>query len=166
MPAAFDEARRVAHLFKTALDHLNLASYPKTSGGTGLHIYVPLDGSTSFEDVRRFAQAICRMVHDADAEATTFEWEIDKRAGKVFLDANMNRSLASAAAPYSLRSRWDAPVAMPCSWDELDEISPSDFTIATGVHRIVETGDVFEDVVADGQDLRPALRDLGLRESR
>jgi len=163
-PASFDEARSVAALFKEALDHLGLRSYPKTSGGTGIHIYVPLDGTSTFEEAREFAQRICRMVHSADPGATTFEWDIGKRAGKVFLDANMNRSMASAAAPYSLRSKWGAPVSMPFDWAELETISPEEFTIETAVQRLGELGDLFAGVVEQPQSLQSAARDLRIGE--
>jgi len=161
-PAAFDEARAVAGLVKQALDHLGLESFPKTSGGTGIHIYVPLDGTSTFEEVREFAQRLCGIVHSADRSATTFEWDIGKRAGKVFLDANMNRSLASAAAPYSLRSKWGAPVSMPFSWDELETIDPERFTIETAARVVHERGDVFVGVVEERQSLKSAARELGI----
>lgn len=165
-PAAFDVARSVATLFKQALDHLGLTSFPKTSGGTGIHIYVPLDRTSTFEEVREFAQRLCGIVHSADPSATTFEWDIGKRAGKVFLDANMNRSMASAAAPYSLRARWGAPVSMPFSWDELETIDPNDFTIETAVSRVHESGDLFAGVVEEPQSLKVAAHELGIGERR
>lgn len=157
-PAGFEETRYVASLVKVVLDGLGIASYPKTSGRTGMQIYVPTDGEHPYDDVRRFVTKACALVHRADPGATTLEWDISKRAGKVFLDANMNRAGASLAAAYSVRAAWSAPVSMPFPWEVLGTIQPSDFTIAT-VPQIVDgaTEDAFAGVAAGGASLADAL---------
>ncbi|HVL65615.1 MAG TPA: non-homologous end-joining DNA ligase [Actinomycetota bacterium] len=161
-PAGWDDVRHVADLIRVALERLDLASVPKTSGRSGMQVFVPLDGSQPFEVVRRFVNEVCTLVHRAEPSATTFEWQIARRAGKVFLDANMNRRAASFAAPYSVRADWDAPVAMPFTWAEIDEIDPHAFTIATAIPRINERDDPFAAAAERGADLTPALRALGL----
>lgn len=102
------------------------------------------------------------MVHAADPDLTTFEWDMGRRAGKVFLDANMNRSMASAAAPYSLRSKWNAPVSMPVAWEEVPRVDPTRFTIETAVGRLAERGDIFAGALSQAQALGPVMRELGL----
>jgi bifunctional non-homologous end joining protein LigD len=126
-PADFNDTRYVARLVKTVLDQLQLASYPKTSGGTGMQIYVPLDGTSEYELMRAVVGRICLLVHRADPEATTLEWEVSRRAGRVYLDANMNRAGASFSAPYSVRAKWNAPVSIPFAWDELDTVESALF---------------------------------------
>lgn len=160
-PAGLDEVRNVASHLKVVLDRLGLSSYPKTSGATGLQIYVPLDGKHTYAEVRGFVGVLCGMVHQADPDTTTMEWEIAKRAGKVFLDANMNRAGASLASAYSLRPKEDAPVSLPFEWGELDDIDPYQFTIATVFDRITEAGDPFLGLAeSKGHSLTKPMDDL------
>lgn len=162
-PAGFEEIKQVARLIKLSLDRLDLDSYPKTSGGAGLQIYVPLDGTATYEDARRFVMEISRLVHLAAPTLTTLEWEVRRRAGKVFLDANMNRAGASFAAPYSVRARWAAPISMPFQWDTLETLDPESFTLPSAVEHVLAAPDPFAPVAAGEQDLRPAMADLGLQ---
>lgn len=167
-PATFDDVRRVARLVDVVLRELGLHSHAKTSGATGLQVFVPLDGRATYREVRAFVGALCRMIHAADPESTTLEWEVARRAGRVFLDANINRAGASIASAYSARARWDATVSMPFAWDELDRIDPYEWTIASAVGRIAERGDPFAGVArGPGQSLDAALGELGIpRDAR
>jgi bifunctional non-homologous end joining protein LigD len=97
-PAGWAEVQHVASLIKIVVDRLGLRSYPKTSGATGMQIMVPLDGTHDFGEVRRFIGAVAELVHAADPDTTTLEWDVSRRAGKVFLDVNMNREGANIAA--------------------------------------------------------------------
>jgi bifunctional non-homologous end joining protein LigD len=161
-PAGIDETKAVAKLVKVSLDGLGLTSYPKTSGATGLQVYVPLDGSSTYAKVRALVTAVCALIHRADPALTTMEWEVERRAGKVFLDANMNRAGASLAAPYSVRAQWDAPVSMPFVWDELDAIRPEDHTLVSAVGGLPVAGDPFAPLVTGpGQSIDGALAALG-----
>jgi DNA primase len=91
------------------------------------------------------------------------EWDVARRAGKVFLDSKMNRAGASLAAAYSVRAEWGAPVSMPFTWDELDEVDPAAHTLASALDRIAAAGDPFEPVWAGpGQSLTNAAAALGL----
>jgi bifunctional non-homologous end joining protein LigD len=160
-PAGWDEVRHVARLIELVLGRLELVSYPKTSGATGMQIMVPLDGRHDFSDVRRFIGAVAELVHGADPETTTMEWEVSRRAGKVFLDVNMNREGANIAAAYSVRPEPCATVSTPFLWDELDRVEPAMFTMETIFDRIAEAGDPFLPVATEpGQSLDRALDEL------
>lgn len=168
-PATFEDVKHVAALVKVVLDQLGLASYPKTSGATGMQIMVPLDGTVTYDWVRGFVGAISDLVHKADPEHTTLEWEIPKRTGKVFLDVNMNREGANIAAAYSVRPEPGGTVSAPFSWDELDDIDPTGCTMETMMGRVEKVGDPFLPVAeGPGQSITAALEKLevGPRKAR
>jgi bifunctional non-homologous end joining protein LigD len=161
-PAGWTEVAHVASLVKLVLDRLQITAYPKTSGATGMQIMVPLDGSHDYAQARGFIGAVADLVHGADPESTTLDWEVSRRAGKVFLDVNMNRAGANIAAAYSVRPEPGATVSTPFDWDELGEVHPSRFTMATIFRRIEARGDPFAPVAEDaGQSLTEALAALG-----
>ena len=160
-PATFDDVKHVATLVKVALDQLGLRCYPKTSGATGMQIMVPLDGTLTYDWVRGFVGAVSDLVHAADPDTTTLEWEIPKRTGKVFLDVNMNRQGANIAGAYSVRPEPGATVSAPFTWEEIDDIEPSDFTMATMMARVEAAGDPFLEVAeGPGQSIDAALKKL------
>jgi bifunctional non-homologous end joining protein LigD len=166
-PAGWAEVRHVARLIKLVLDRLGIVSYPKTSGATGMQIMIPLDGSHDYSDVRAFIGGLADLVHGADPETTTMEWEVSRRAGKVFLDVNMNREGANIAAAYSARPEVRATVSTPFTWDELEAIEPGLFTIATVFERIAAVGDPFLPVATEpGQSLDAALAELDVQRPR
>ncbi len=103
-----------------ALQTLELESYPKTSGATGIQIYVPVEPGWSYDQVRDFVGTVGRMIERADRERVTMAWQIDKRTGKVFIDHNMNRSGANISAVYSLRPEPGATVSTPLTWEEVE----------------------------------------------
>jgi bifunctional non-homologous end joining protein LigD len=159
--AGWDEVRHVAQLVKVVLDRLGIVSYPKTSGATGMQIMVPLDGTVDYDHVRGFVGAVSDLVHAADPETTTVEWEVSKRSDKVFLDVNMNREGANIAAAYSARPEPGATVSAPFEWDELDDVEPRMFSIETIFDRIAEVGDPFLPVArGPGQSLDDAIEHL------
>lgn len=159
--APWDMVQYVGALVKVVLEQLGLESYPKTSGATGLQIMVPLDGSHDFTEVRKFVGAVSTMVHEADKDVTTMEWEVKKRPRAVYLDVNMNREGANIAAAYSVRPEPEASVSTPFTWDEIEDIHPKDHTIATIFDRIASVGDPFLPVAeGPGQNLDAALKQL------
>lgn len=161
-PAGYDEVRHVAKLIKVVLDQLGLESYPKWSGATGMQIMLPLDRSHTYDEVRGVIGTISDLVHEADKQATTLEWEVKRRTGKVFLDVNMNRQGANIAAAYSVRPEIGAPVSTPVTWDEIDELDPSNYNIETIFDRLAEVGDLFLPVAeGPGQSLNDAIEKLG-----
>jgi bifunctional non-homologous end joining protein LigD len=160
-PAGFDEVKHVAYLVKVVLDKLGLRCYPKTSGATGMQIMIPLDGSHDYDSVRGFVGAVSDLIHEAEPKVTTLEWEVSRRTGKVFLDVNMNRGGANIAAAYSVRPEPGATVSTPFTWDELEDIVPTDFTIETIWERIREADDPFLPVAeGPGQSLSAAIKQL------
>ena len=105
--------------------------------------------------------AISDLVHAADAETTTLEWEVRRRTGKVFLDVNMNREGANIAGAYSLRPERGATVSTPLRWEELPEVHPSEFTMETVLERVAEIGDPFLEVAEGrGQSLDEVMQRL------
>lgn len=159
--AGWDEVRYVAGLVKVVLDQLGVQAYPKTSGATGMQIMLPLDGSHDYVEVRRFVGAVSAMVHEADKDATSMEWEVTKRGDSVYLDVNMNREGANIAAAYSVRPEPEGSVSTPFHWEELEEIHPKDYTMATIFDRIAEVGDPFLPVAeGPGQSLSDAMTQL------
>lgn len=160
-PAGYDEVKHVAALIKVVLDRLDLVSYPKTSGATGMQIMVPLNEQHPYDEIRGFVGAISDLVHEAEPELTTLEWEVKKRTGKVFMDVNMNREGANIAAAYSVRPEAGATVSAPFSWDELEAISPDKFSTETMFDRVAEVGDPFLPVAeGPGQSLSAAIKAL------
>jgi bifunctional non-homologous end joining protein LigD len=159
--AEWDVVTHVASLVKVVLDRLGINSYPKTSGATGMQVMVPVGGRYTYDEIRGFVGSVSDLVHAADPETTTVEWEVKKRGKKVFLDVNMNREGANIAGAYSARPEPRATVSTPFTWDELDTIDPQDWTMETIFHRIVEVGDPFLPV-SEGpwESLDEAIRQL------
>jgi bifunctional non-homologous end joining protein LigD len=160
--AGWEQVVDAALHIKVVLDSLGLRAYPKTSGATGLHIYVPLDPVHSYGRVRRFVEAVGRLMVAADPSNVTMEWDIPARAGKVFVDHNQNVGGKTIASVYAVRPRPGAPVSTPLTWEEMEELTPDVFTIATIWARLNQVGDRFAPVLAGGQTLDDADRALGL----
>jgi bifunctional non-homologous end joining protein LigD len=161
-PYTYADVRTVAKLIKVVLDGLGLRGYPKTSGATGMQVYVPLEPVHSYSDVRSFVERVGRMVVRAYREKATMAWRVADRSGKVFIDHQMNRRGANIASVYSLRPREGAPVSTPLDWDELDrDLEPNDFRIDNVWDRF-EKGDRFAPVLTDRQTLTPVLETLGI----
>jgi bifunctional non-homologous end joining protein LigD len=161
-PYTYEDVRTVARLVKVVLDGLGLRGYAKTSGATGMQVFVPLDGTHTHTDAREFVERVGRLVVRAYPEKATMAWPIADRAGKIFIDHQMNRSGANIASVYSLRPLPGAPVSTPLDWEELDtDIEPGDFRIDNVWDRFAE-GDRFAQVLTDKQSLTPAMEALGL----
>jgi bifunctional non-homologous end joining protein LigD len=161
-PYTYEDVRTVAKLVKVVLDGLGLRGYAKTSGATGMQVFVPLDGTHTHTDAREFVERVGRLVVRAYPEKATMAWPVADRAGKIFIDHQMNRSGANIASAYSLRPLPGAPVSTPLDWDELDEdIEPGDFRIDNVWERFAD-GDRFAPVLTDRQSLAVAMDALGL----
>jgi bifunctional non-homologous end joining protein LigD len=164
-PAGYEEVLSVARMVNVSCERLGLVAYPKTSGATGMQIYVPIEPGHSYEETRALVGALGQLMRAADPDHVTMEWEVRKRTGKVFVDHNMNRVGANIAAAWSMRPEAGATVSTPVTWDEVEEgaIRATDFTIRTIWERIATVGDLFRPVV-DGpyQDLAPALETMGI----
>ncbi|MGZ5350886.1 MAG: non-homologous end-joining DNA ligase [Actinomycetota bacterium] len=148
-PYTYEDVLIVARHIKTLLDQLGLTGYPKTSGATGLQIYLPVErGAYTYGQVRAFVGACGRLITRADPDRTTMAWKIDDRTGKVFIDHNMNRAGANIAAAYSMRPERGASLSTPLTWDEVMEggFEPYDFRIDTVWERFAARGDLFAPV--------------------
>jgi bifunctional non-homologous end joining protein LigD len=161
-PYTYADVRTVAKLVKVVLDGLGLRGYAKTSGATGMQIFVPLDGTHTHSDAREFVERVGRLVVRAYPEKATMAWPVADRAGKIFIDHQMNRAGANIASVYSLRPLPGAPVSTPLDWEELDtDFEPGDLRIDNVWDRFAE-GDRFAPVLDDKQSLTPAMEALGV----
>ncbi|MFT4217869.1 MAG: non-homologous end-joining DNA ligase [Micropruina sp.] len=143
MPDAdFAEVRRVAHVAHDVLDELGITGYPKTSGGKGFHIYVRIEPEWSFGEVRRAALAFAREVERRCDDATTVWWRKDRDPEKIFVDFNQNARDHTIACAYSVRGTPTGTVSTPVFWDELDDLDPRDFTLASVPSRFADLGDL------------------------
>ncbi|GAA1656697.1 non-homologous end-joining DNA ligase [Kribbella alba] len=139
----FDRVRRVAHVAHEVLDDLGVTGYPKTSGGSGIHIYVRIKPEHGFSDVRRAALAFAREVERrAPDDVTTTWWRKDRDPKKLFVDYNQNARDHTIASAYSVRGNLEGTVSTPISWDEIDDVDPKAFTIATVPARFAALGDL------------------------
>jgi DNA ligase D len=142
-----DAVRRVAGVAHEVLDELGAVGWPKTSGGSGLHVYVRIPPRWGFHDVRRAALAFAREVERrAPADATTTWWRKDREVEKVFVDYNQNARDHTIASAYSVRGVREGTVSTPVRWDEIGDVEPQDFTIATVPKRFGRLGDLHEDI--------------------
>jgi DNA ligase D len=143
----FDRVRRVAHVAQGVLEDLGAVGWPKTSGGSGIHIYVRIKPEHGFADVRRAALAFAREVERrAPEDVTTTWWRKDRDPDKVFVDYNQNTRDHTIASAYSVRGVPEATVSTPIRWDEIDAVDPREFTIATVPARFAELGDLHEGI--------------------
>lgn len=157
----FDQVIEAATITREILDAIGVPSYCKTSGSTGLHIYIPLGAQYTYEDSKDFGRAIAAAVHAEIPGFTSIERLTGKRKGKMYIDFLQNRPQATVAGPYSLRPKPGAPVSMPLHWDEVKKgLKMTDFNIGNAVDRLKETGDLFKGVLGKGIDLTQALKKL------
>ena len=156
--APFDRVRRVADVCREVLDELGVVGFPKTSGGSGLHVYVRIEPRWEFGDVRRAALAFAREVERrAPQDVTTTWWRKDRDPAAVFVDYNQNARDHTIAAAYSVRGNARATVSTPITWDEIADVEPRDCTIATVPQRFAEIGDLHEGIDDVAHDLTPLL---------
>lgn len=149
------EAARITHQI---LEDMGVLSYPKTSGSTGLHIYIPLGGKYTYEQSKEFARIIVTLVHREIPKYTSLERAIKDREGKMYLDFLQNRAHATIAAPYSVRPKPGATVSMPLHWEEVKKgLKMTDFTIRNAIARMKSEGDIFKPVLGKGINLKKIL---------
>ncbi len=154
-PATFDDIREVARLVKAALDHLGMRGLPKTSGQTGLQIYVPLRRGPDYAAVRGWVEEVGRAIGQVLPDKISWEWSVARRTGRIRIDYTQNIIGKTLAAPYSLRPAPGAPVSTPITWEELDDpgLRPDGWSIRTIHARLAAVGDLFAPVLEGGQDL-------------
>jgi DNA ligase D len=154
----FDTVRRVAHVCHEVLDELGAVGWPKTSGGHGMHVYVRIEPRWGFPEVRRAALAFAREVERRTPEdVTTTWWRKDRDPTKLFVDYNQNARDHTIAAAYSVRGNPRATVSTPVRWEEIDDLLPDDFTIATVPARYAQLGDLHAGIDEAVFDIAPLL---------
>lgn len=154
----FDKVIEAALVVKEVLDSINVPSFPKTSGSTGIHIYIPLGGKYDYDQSQLFARIIVGIVHSIIPKFTSLKRIISARKGKMYLDFLQNRPGATIAGPYSLRPKPGATVSMPLEWKEVKPgLKMKNFTIFNAIDRLKEKGDIFRGVLGKGIDLETAL---------
>jgi len=154
----FNQVIEAAQMTKTILDGMGVPSYVKTSGSTGIHIYVPLGAQYTYDQSQLFAQVVVKLVHRELPSYTTLERMIANRKGKMYLDFLQNRPGATIAGVYSLRPKPGATVSMPLHWDEVKPgLTMRDFTIRNAADRLRDTGDLFTGILAGGIDMAAAI---------
>jgi bifunctional non-homologous end joining protein LigD len=155
----FNQVIDAANAFKKILDKAGATCFCKTSGASGLHIYIPLGKKYSYEQGKEFAHLICMMVNDELPDFTTLERNLKKRGNKkIYLDYLQNSKGQTIASVYSLRPREEATVSMPLLWKEVKHgMKPTDFTIHNAVKRIAKTADIFKGILGPGIDIHKCL---------
>ena len=159
----FKKVIETAFAVKEVLDKAKAKGYSKTSGATGIHIYIPLNKKYDFEIAREFAHVIAHLTNELVPGFTSIERSPSKRKKKVYIDFLQNRTGQTLAAPYSVRPKPKAPVSTPLDWKELKEIeSPEEFTIKNIFKRLKKKGDIFKNVLGKGIDIEKCLKNLGM----
>jgi DNA ligase D-like protein (predicted polymerase) len=157
--AGFDVVARVAELVRRALADAGLAGAVKTSGAKGLHVFVPIAQPASGEEIAAATRALAARAERTGPQLATTAYVLEERGGKVFLDATRAGG-ATVVAAYSPRIRPDTPVSFPVSWDELDRVTPTDFTIHT-VPALLRGGNPWADRLPEPQSLPADLIEEG-----
>ncbi len=158
----FEDSVEVAQAAKEVLDRANIRGYCKTSGSSGIHIYLPMNAKYSYSEARDFTKLLCYYIKDMLPDLTTMERAIRKRKGKIYLDYLQNRSGQTLAAPYCVRPKKEATVSAPLEWSEVKKgLDMHDFNIHTMPERILSMDDPFKDVIGKGIDIPKTLEVLG-----
>ena len=153
----FKAAVEVAFELKNLFDQFKIDSYVKTSGKTGLHVFVPVKPIYSYKQTRNFAEIIGKMLRREDPDRVSMEWSTVKRKGKVFFDYNQNAKGKTVASILSVRPTITATVSMPVRWNDLDRLLPSDFTLLNVSEILRKTRDPWSDILQNKQDLGKLL---------
>jgi bifunctional non-homologous end joining protein LigD len=157
-PEGFAATSEVALKLKELLDGLGVASFVKTTGRTGLHIYVPITRGLDYHATHALSEALARFLEQQNPKTVTTEWAVDKRRGKVFVDYNQNVRGKTLASIYSPRVLPWAAVSMPLRWDEVGgKVFPTDFTILNAAERVAKVGDLWAEILEAKHDLAKVL---------
>jgi bifunctional non-homologous end joining protein LigD len=151
----WEETLVLARLYRTALGHLGVRGYPKTTGKRGIQVWIPIEPRYSFSETSRWVEMISKAIGSLVPDLVSWDWAKANRGGKARLDYTQNASIKTLVAPYAVRPAAGAPVSAPITWDELDdpELRPDRWTIRTIVDRVAEVGDLFAPAQTDAQAL-------------
>lgn len=154
----FEQVIETAIATKEVLDAIKISGYCKTSGASGLHIYIPLQAKYTYDECQEFGRKIATKVHKMVPQFTSIDRYTIERKGKIYIDFLQNRPKATLAAPYSVRPHPGAPVSMPLHWNEVKKgLDPRQFTIENALKRLKE-GDLFSPVLGKGIDMKKAIK--------
>ena len=157
----FSTVVKVAKTVHEVCEEFGISAYPKTSGKTGIHIFIPMGGEYTFEQVKNFIHLVVIEVNKRQPKLTSLERMPAKRKHRVYLDYLQNNEGQTLAAAYSVRPTKDASVSTPLHWDEItDTLKPSDFTIKNMAERIKEVGDIWKPVLRKGVDIKKILAQM------
>jgi len=157
----FDEVIDTALAVKDVLDRAGAKGYCKTSGASGLHVYIPLHAVYTYEQIRPFAELIAVLTQQSLPDLTTTERPLNKRKGRIYLDHLQNKRGQTLASAYSLRPVPGASVSTPLKWSEVKRgLSPIDFTLFTIQKRIEKMGDLFSEVLTGKTRIEKCIKNL------
>ncbi len=145
----FRDAVRVAYQLRSVLEDAGLKGYPKTSGGRGVHVFVPIEPAYGFIEARHAVIALGRELSRRMPDHATISWWKEERGQRIFVDFNQMARDRTIASAYSIRPTPTAVVSAPLTWDELGDVAPEDFTITTMPARFAATGDVWKPFYAE-----------------
>ncbi len=154
---AFEKGKEVAFALRDLLESMTLDSIVKTSGKTGLHVFVPIERTLDFDAARQVCEMVGRHLLRQHPKDITMDWSVEKRTGKIFIDYNMNVRGKTLNVAYSPRGVAGAPVSMPLAWAELEKAHPLDFRLTNAPERLERTGDRWHNSRRDKQSLERAL---------
>ncbi|MDR4953614.1 DNA ligase D [Chryseobacterium sp. ES2] len=159
----FEDVIETALAVKEVLDKAGIIGYPKTSGSSGIHVYIPMGAKYTYDQVKDFGHVLMQLVHQELPELTTLERSLQKRdKNKIYLDYLQNRRAQTLASVYSVRPKPGAPVSTPLEWNEVKKgLHPTNFTIHNMAERLQEKGDLFKSILGKGIDLLKAINRLG-----
>jgi bifunctional non-homologous end joining protein LigD len=158
---SFDQVIQAARVTKEVLDAIEIPSYCKTSGSSGLHIYIPLGAKYSYHDSKEFGRRIAKIVHAELPHFTSIERKTAHRGGNMYIDFLQNRPQATVAAPYSLRPKPGATVSAPLYWEEVKKgLKLSHFTLCNMSSRLQKEGDIFKGVLGKGINIQKAIKKI------
>jgi bifunctional non-homologous end joining protein LigD len=151
----WDETLILARLYRTALQHLGVRGYPKTTGQRGIQVWIPIVPKYDFAATSLWVEKVSKAVGSTVPDLISWEWAKGARQGRARLDYTQNAPIKTLVAPYSVRPAPGAPVSAPITWDELDDpaLRPNRWTVRTILDRVAEVGDLFRDVQNDAQEL-------------
>jgi bifunctional non-homologous end joining protein LigD len=159
----YDQVVTVARVIKELLDEMKVPAFCKTSGATGMHIYIPLKAKYTYDQSRMLARLVVEMANKDEriASFTSLQRTPAKRKKKIYLDFLQNREIQTLAAPYSVRPRPGATVSTPLHWEELKKgLKPEKFTMLNIMDRLKDEGDLFKPVLGKGIDLEKTIRHI------
>jgi bifunctional non-homologous end joining protein LigD len=154
---AFEKGKEVAFNLRRLLNTMGLEPIVKTSGKTGLHVFLPIERTIDFDAAREISETVGRHLMRLHPQDITLEWSVPKRTGKIFMDYNMNVRGKTLNVAYSPRGAVGAPVSMPLTWEELATAHPLDFRITNAAEQLARTGDRWAGALGDKQSLEKAF---------